>query len=152
MRARHWIIGLSFLPFLLQLLGWAKTPLGGGLCGALGPLDPFSAQALYAQLFFLGMALQIAFAFFLILIDLGLMAERNPAVPRVYRSGVWLNSGILALFLLTRSLGLPFLTPLGWLQGDTAPLDGVSALMAACSFVLVGLLWPGSSSTRPVVR
>lgn len=152
MRARHWIIGLSLLPFLLQLLGWAKTPLGGGLCGAFGSSDPFSAQALYAQFFLFGMALQAGFAFFLILIDLGLLAEDSPAVRRVYGVGLWLNGGILALFVATRSVGLPFPTALGWLRGDPTPLDGVSVLMALCSLVLIGLLWSGSLFSRPVVR
>jgi hypothetical protein len=152
MRARHWIIGLSLLPFLLQLLGWAKTPLGGGLCGAFGSFDPFSAQALYAQFFLFGIALQAGFAFFLILIELGLLAQESPAVRRVYGVGLWLNGAILALFLLTRSVGLPFPTPLGWLRGDSTPLDGVSILMALCSLILMRLLWSGSPSTRPVVR
>lgn len=145
MQARRWIIGLSLLPFLLQLLGWAKTPLGGGLCGGFGASDPFSAQALYAQFFLFGMALQAAFAFFLILIELGLMAEESPAVWRV---GLWLNGAILTLFVLTRSVGLPFPTPLGWLRGDAAPLDGVSVLMAACSLALMGLNGCGKITAR----
>ncbi|WP_276953639.1 hypothetical protein [Allomeiothermus silvanus] len=152
MRARRWVVGLSFLPFLLQLLGWAKTPLGGGLCGAFGFFDPFSAETFYAQFFLLGMALQAAFAFFLILIDLGLLDEESPAVWRANRVGLWLNGAILAFFILTRSVGLPFSTPLGWVWGNTTPLDGVSILMAACSLVLIVLLWSGSPSARPVVR
>jgi len=98
------------------------------------------------------MALQAAFAFFLILIDLGLLDEESPAVRRANRVGLWLNGAILVLFILTRSVGLPFFTPLGWVWGNTTPLDGVSILMAACSLVLIVLLWSGSPSARPVVR
>ncbi|MCV4861218.1 hypothetical protein OFB63_34735, partial [Escherichia coli] len=68
--AQYAVVGLSLLPFALQLLGWVRTPLGGGWCGALsgGYLDVFSAQVWYSQLLIGGLALQVAYAFLMLVL------------------------------------------------------------------------------------
>ncbi|WP_051304172.1 hypothetical protein [Calidithermus chliarophilus] len=100
--AQYAVVGLSLLPFALQLLGWVRTPLGGGWCGALsgGYLDVFSAQVWYSQLLIGGLALQVAYAF-LMLVLLNLPDEEGaieyarlePASPQTAGRGSPLDMG-----------------------------------------------------------
>ena len=67
--------------------------------------------------------------------------EDPPFAPLVWRLGVGLSSALLLLFLLTRTLPLPFPTFQGLALLAPAPLDPLSLLMAAPEPFLLGLLW-----------
>lgn len=164
--AQFAVVGFSLLPFGLQLLGWVRTPLGGGWCGALsgGYLDVFSAQVWYSQLLIGGLALQVAYAFlWLVLLNIpgargqpelpgGSASQLEPLERSLYTAGIGLNSILLMLFLLTRLTGLPLPSSLGVLWGEPAPLDPLSVLMALSSvalvILLIGLRRRGSGSLK----
>jgi len=150
------VAGFSLLPFGLQLLGWVRTPLGGGWCGALsgGYLDVFSAQVWYSQLLIGGLALQVAYAFlWLVLLNIsGTRGQLEPLERSLYTAGIGLNSILLTLFLMTRLTGFALPSSLGVLWGEAAPLDPLSVLMALSSAALVillmGLRGSGSGSLK----
>lgn len=153
--AQFAVVGFSLLPFGLQVLGWVRTPLGGGWCGALGEgyLDVFSAQAWYSRLLIGGLALQVAYAFlWLVLLNLSATQGLEPLERSLRMAGIGLNFVVLVLFLTTRLTGLPLPSSLGLLWGEPAPLDALSALMALSSLVLlillVSLRGSGSGSLR----
>ncbi|WP_185747693.1 hypothetical protein [Thermus amyloliquefaciens] len=136
--ALSWIVGLTLLPFFLQFLGLGLSEvLGQGLCGsALGVSEAeavryglVSEYYLYGQLFLVLLALKVTYA--LVLITLRFMYPKGepPFAPWVWRVGVGLSTVFLLLFLLTRTLPLPFATPLGPALLSPAPLDPLSLLM-----------------------
>lgn len=66
---------LLILPFFLQLLGFGKTPLGGGLCGELflvqNPALAFQTPGFwYALLFMVLLALELGYGLSLLLLPL----------------------------------------------------------------------------------
>lgn len=137
-RGLHGVVGLTLLPFFLQFLGLGLGGvLGQGLCGsALGVSEVeavkyglVSEYYLYGQLFLALLALKVTYA--LVLLSLRFMyPEKDPPfAPLVWRVGVGLSGVFLALFLLTRTLPLPFATPLGPALLSPAPLDPLSLLM-----------------------
>lgn len=121
---------LLILPFFLQLLGFGKTPLGGGLCGALfaGRDLPLGLQPpgfWYALLFMVLLALLLGYGLSLLLLPL-LEVPPSPAWLRLGRGMVGV---LLLLFLLTRTTGLPVPGPQG-LVLERAPLDPLGLLLA----------------------
>ncbi|GGN00557.1 hypothetical protein GCM10007092_13190 [Thermus composti] len=141
---------LEVLPFFLQFLGLGLSEtLGEGLCGsALGVSEAeavryglVSEYYFYGQAFLVLLALKAAYALGLVLLRFMYPEKAPPFAPLVWRLGMGLSSALLLLFLLTRTLPLPFLTPLGPAWLSPAPLDPLSLLMAAPEPVLLGLLW-----------
>ncbi|GAA5336485.1 hypothetical protein [Thermus hydrothermalis] len=143
-----WVVALSLLPFFLQFLGLGlEGTLGQGLCGsALGVTEAeavryglVSEYYFYGQLFLVLLALKATYALLLLVLRFMYPDRDPPFAPWVWRVGVGLSSVFLLLFLLTRTLPLPFGTPLGpaWLA--PAPLDPLSLLMTLPEPFLLGL-------------
>lgn len=137
-RGLPWMVGLSLLPFLLQFLGLGLgDKLGQGLCGsALGVSEAEAVMYglvneyyLYGQLFLVLLALKVTYALALWVLRLMYPDEDPPFTPLVWRLGVGLSGAFLLLFLITRTLPLPFLTPLGPALLSPAPLDPLSLVM-----------------------
>lgn len=141
------LVGLMFLPFALQLLGWARTPLGGGPCSAIGVDRLLLEQPqafFYAQIMLWGICLLMATGFFLIM--LALMHDgRIPAAQAnpFMRVALVLAFVTAAIYLLTHTLGLPSPSPLGWLVGTPEPWDvvGTLVLLVLLAIVWLGLRW-----------
>ena len=143
------IAALEVLPFFLQFLGLGLSEtLGEGLCGsALGVSEAeavryglVSEYYFYGQAFLVLLALKATYALGLVLLRFMYPGEDPPFAPLVWRLGVGLSSALL-LFLLTRTLPLPFPTFQGLALLAPAPLDPLSLLMAAPEPFLLGLLW-----------
>ncbi|APD08425.1 MULTISPECIES: hypothetical protein [Thermus] len=143
-----WAVALSLLPFFLQFLGLGLGgALGQGLCGsALGITEAeavryglVSEYYFYGQLFLALLALKATYALLLLVLRFMYPDQDPPFAPWVWRVGVGLSSVFLLLFLGTRTLPLPFSTPLGpaWLA--PAPLDPLSLLMTLPEPLLLGL-------------
>ncbi|GLV46924.1 hypothetical protein TJA_01010 [Thermus sp. LT1-2-5] len=133
-----WVAGLNLLPFFLQFLGLGLGgALGQGLCGsALGLSEAeavryglVSEYYFYGQLFLALLALKVTYTLVLAVLRLMYPETDPPFAPRVWRVGVGLSLAFLGLFLLTRTLPLPFATPLGLAWLAPAPLDFLSLLM-----------------------
>ncbi|RDI96446.1 hypothetical protein DV704_01075 [Meiothermus sp. QL-1] len=143
------LVGLLFVPFVLQLLGWAGTPLGGGPCGPLasdtGRLLLEQPQAFfYAQVMLWGIALLMANGFLILM--LGFM--HNGAVPRrqarpFVRLALGLGFFTALVYVLTHTTGLPAPSPVGWVLGDPQPADavGVLILLALLVQVVLAVRW-----------
>ncbi|MFN4072207.1 MAG: hypothetical protein ACK4G4_02115 [Thermus sp.] len=132
---------LFILPFFLQLLGFGRTPLGGGLCGELflaqNPSLAFQTPGFWYGLLFMGLlALQLGYGLSLLLLPL----LEVPIGPAWRRLGRYLVGVMVGLFLLTRTTGLPAPGPGGWVL-ERAPVDPLSLL-------LVGLSLAGSLLLR----
>lgn len=138
---------LSILPFVIQFvgIGFSET-LGEGLCGsALGvPLREAVLYGLvseyyyYGQLFLLLLSLKTAYALGLVIQG---FLEGHPRLPLWGRRvGVALSLLYLGSFVLTRTLPLPFATPVGWAFVSPAPLDPLSLLMVLPEPFLLWLL------------
>ncbi|GIW26329.1 MAG: hypothetical protein KatS3mg069_2596 [Meiothermus sp.] len=139
----RWAAALLMAPFFLQLLGSGNTLLGGGLCGELfgndTPLGLQGAGFWYAVLFMMLLGFQLMYGGFLLLARL---LEMPPSMEAgTYRTGIWLVGFITLLFVLTRTTGLPYPSPQGLALGDTAPVDPLSLILMACSWVGSFLLW-----------
>ncbi|RTG93542.1 hypothetical protein CSW37_05455 [Thermus scotoductus] len=124
---------LFILPFFLQLLGFGKTPLGGGLCGELflvqNPALAFQTPGFwYALLFMVLLALELGYGLSLLLLPL-LEVSIGPGWRRLGRYLVGVMGG---LFLLTRTTGLPAPGPGGWVL-ERAPVDPLSLLLVGLS-------------------
>ncbi|MFN4072074.1 MAG: hypothetical protein ACK4G4_01430 [Thermus sp.] len=137
-RGLPWVVGLSFLPFFLQFVGLGLGgKLGQGLCGsALGVSEAeavmyglVSEYYLYGQLFLVLLALKVTYALGAWVLRLMYPHRDPPFAPLVWRLGVGLSGVFLLLFLVTRTLPLPFLTPLGPALLSPAPLDPLSLIM-----------------------
>ena len=142
------IAALEVLPFFLQFLGLGLSEtLGEGLCGsALGVSEAEAVRyGLVSEYYFYGQAFLVAlkatYALGLVLLRFMYPGEAPPFAPLVWRLGVGLSSALLLLFLLTRTLPLPFPTFQGLALLAPAPLDPLSLLMAAPEPFLLGLLW-----------
>lgn len=123
------------LPFFLQLLGFGDTPLGGGLCGEVfRAKDPALALRTpgfwYSLLFMALLALELGYGLSLLLLP---FLEVRPGRGWV-RAGRYLVGALLALFLLTRTTGLPIPGPQG-LVLEPAPLDPLSLLLVGLSLL-----------------
>ncbi len=145
-----WIAGLSLLPFLLQFLGLGLSEkLGQGLCGSALFVSEVEAVRyglvseyyLYGQLFLILLALKVTYALGLMVLRFMYPDQDPPFAPLVWRVGVGLSLTLLALFLLTRTLPLPFSTPLGPAFLSPAPLDPLSLIMVLPEPLLLWLLW-----------
>ncbi|MEZ0347472.1 MAG: hypothetical protein ABWJ90_03040 [Thermus sp.] len=143
-----WVVGLSLLPFFLQFLGLGLGgALGQGLCGsALGLSEAeavryglVSEYYFYGQLFLALLALKVTHALALVVLRFMYPDSEPPFAPQVWRVGVGLSLALLGLFLLTRTLPLPFATPLGLAWLAPAPLDPLSVLMVLPEPFLLGL-------------
>ncbi|WP_208619947.1 hypothetical protein [Thermus tenuipuniceus] len=146
--ALSWMVGLTLLPFFLQFLGLGLSEvLGQGLCGsALGVSEAeavryglVSEYYLYGQLFLLLLALKVTYALILVALRFMYPKEEPPFAPWVWKTGVGLSAAVLLLFLLTRTLPLPFATPLGPALLSPAPLDPLSLLMVLPEPILLFL-------------
>ena len=146
------IAALEVLPFFLQFLGLGLSEtLGEGLCGsALGVSEAeavryglVSEYYFYGQAFLVLLALKATYALGLVLLRFMYPGEDPPFAPLVWRLGVGLSSALLLLFFLTRTLPLPFSTPLGPALLAPAPLDPLSLLMALPEIPLLYLLYRG---------
>lgn len=132
---------LFILPFFLQLLGFGKTPLGGGLCGELflaqNPALAFQTPGFWYGVLFMGLlALQLGYGLGLLLLPL----LEVPIGRAWLRLGQYLVGLLFGLFLLTRTTGLPTPGPGGWVL-EPAPADPLS-------FLLVGLSLAGGFLLR----
>lgn len=129
--------GLLMAPFFLQLLGLGKTLLGGGLCGELfgnnTPLGLQGAGFWYALIFMILLGIQLMYGSFLLLTRLLEMPEGMES--GTYQTGIWLVGFMALLFVLTRTIGLPYPSQQGMAFGDTAPADPLSLLLIGCSVV-----------------
>ncbi|MDM7324657.1 MAG: hypothetical protein P3W93_006700 [Thermus sp.] len=134
----RWIVGLSLLPFFLQFLGLSLgDTLGQGLCGsALGVSEAeavmyglVSEYYLYGQLFLILLALKVTYALALWVLHLMFPDREPPFAPLVWKIGVGLSGVFVFLFLITRTLPLPFFTPVGPALLSPAPLDSLSLMM-----------------------
>ncbi|MCL6525974.1 MAG: hypothetical protein K6T57_03740 [Thermaceae bacterium] len=146
------LISSLFLPFALQLLGWAGTPLGQGPCGTLG-LDPLEApQGFYAQMLLWGISLLMTLGFVLLMLRLMYNRPLSPAQARPWARLAGGLAGLTALvYLLSRIAPLPVPSPLGWLWAPPTPMDAVGGLMLAVWLGQMGLAWlwgQGVSSPR----
>ncbi len=149
------LVGLMFVPFALQLLGWAGTPLGGGPCGAIG-VDRLMLEQpqafFYAQIMLWGISLLMATGFFILM--LGFM--HNGTVPKSQAqpfmlAGLGIASLTALIYILTHTLGLPAPSPIGWLMSGPEPTDtiGVLVLLVLAVQVLINLRWLGQSEEAP---
>lgn len=142
------MVGLSLAPFLLQFLGLGLSEeIGQGLCGsALGVSEAEAVKyGLVSEYYFYGQL-------FLASWPEGHLRLAHGPPPHVPRPGPSLRPlavaarggpfpGLLLLFLLTRTLPLPFATPLGLAFLSPAPLDPLSLLMVLPEPFLLWLLW-----------
>lgn len=137
------LVGLMFLPFALQLLGWAGTPLGGGPCGAIG-LDQLMLEQpqafFYAQIMLWGISLLLATGFFVLL--LGFM--HNGSIPKSQARpfllvAVGIGSFTAAVYILTHTIGLPAPSPIGWLMSGAETTDAIGVLILLVLLLQVGL-------------
>lgn len=147
-RGLPWMVGLSVLPFALQFLGLGLgDKLGQGLCGsALGVSEAEAVMYglvneyyLYGQLFLVLLALKVTYALALWVLRYMYPDRDPPFAPLVWRLGVGLSGAFLLLFLVTRTLPLPFITPLGPALLSPAPLDPLSVIMVLPEPFLLGL-------------
>lgn len=125
-----------FLPFALQLLGWAGTPLGRGPCAFGADPNPLEEPlGFYAQGLLWGICLQMALGFALLMLRL--------MNGRPLTSGPALAGGLAALtaavYFLSRTTGLPVPSPLGWLWAPPEPADTVGLLVLAVWMGQIGL-------------
>jgi len=136
----HLLITSMFLPFALQLLGWAGTPLGGGPCGSVFTAQVTDGQInFYPQLMLWGICLLMAKGFLLLMLSFMNGAE----VPARQARPIALFAALLAAFtaltyLLTRVTGLPVPSSIGWLLGSPEPLDTVGILVLLALFAHIG--------------
>jgi|GEM_PF-22145 len=157
------IAALEVLPFFLQFLGLGLSEtLGEGLCGsALGVSEAeavryglVSEYYFYGQAFLVLLALKATYALGLVLLRFMYPGEDPPFAPLVWRLGVGLSSALLLLFLLTRTLPLPFptfrppgppfppdgrpgaLPPRAPLEGPAVRLPPLVYLLGAVSFLM----------------
>lgn len=148
------LVGLMFAPFALQLLGWAGTPLGGGPCGGIG-LDQLMLEQpqafFYSQIMLWGIALLAATGFFTLMLSF----MNNGTIPDSQaRPFVRISQAIASLtaliYLLTRTIGLPTPSPLGWLMGSPEPLDviGVLVLVVLTAQGFLALRWFSENKPR----
>jgi len=149
------LVGLMFAPFALQLVGWAGTPLGGGPCGSIG-IDRLMLEQpqafFYAHIMLWGISLLTATGFFILM--LGFMY--NGQIPRSQaRLFVLLALGLegftTLIYILTRTLGLPAPSPVGWLLGDPEPTDAIGVLILLVLLVqmVMSLHWLLQAKTAP---
>lgn len=134
---------LLMAPFFLQILGFGKTFLGGGLCGELfgndTPLGLQGAGFWYALIFMLLLGIQLMYGGFLLLTRLLEMPQSMES--GTYKTGIGLVGFMVLVFVLTRTVGLPYPSQQGIAFGDTAPADPLSLLLIGCSVAGSVLLW-----------
>ncbi|WP_337868854.1 hypothetical protein [Meiothermus sp.] len=137
------LVGLMFLPFALQLLGWAGTPLGGGPCGAIG-IDQLMLEQpqafFYAQIMLWGISLLMATGFFVLM--LGFM--HNGSIPKPQARPfllVAVGIGVFTamVYILTHTWGLPAPSPIGWLMSGAEPTDAIGVLILLVLFLQIGM-------------
>jgi len=141
------LIVLMFAPFALQLLGWAGTPLGGGPCGAISA-DQFLLEQpeafFYAQIMLWSIALLMATGFFVLM--LGFMNQdkipRNQARPFLLMA-LGVGAFTALIYTLTRTIGLPTPSPVGWLHSGAEPTDaiGIMILLVLLLQFVITLRW-----------
>ena len=142
---------LEVLPFFLQFLGLGLSDrLGQGLCGSVfgaGEAEAVkyglvSEYYFYGQFFLALLALKVTYALGLALLRFMYEKADPPGFePLVWKLGVGLSWAFLLAFLLTRTLPLPFLTPVGLAWLSPAPLDPLSLLMVLPELPLLYLLY-----------
>ncbi len=142
---------LEALPFFFQFLGLGLSErLGQGLCGSAFGIGEgeavryglVSEYYLYGQVFLLFLALKVTYALGLALLRFMYEKADPPGFePLVWKLGVGLSWAFLLAFLLTRTLPLPFLTPVGLAWLSPAPLDPLSLLMVLPELPLLSLFY-----------
>lgn len=88
-----------------------------------------SEYYLYGQLFLILLALKVTYALALWVLHLMFPDREPPFAPLVWKIGVGLSGVFVFLFLITRTLPLPFFTPVGPALLSPAPLDSLSLMM-----------------------
>ncbi len=153
-----WVAGLEVLPFFLQFLGLGSSEtLGEGLCGSA--LLVSEAEAVryglvseyffYGRFFLLLLSLKITYALGLMIFWFMYQGGNPPRFEAlVWRIGMGLSGILLLAFLLTRTLPLPFSTPLGPALLAPAPLDPLTLLMVLPELPLLYLFL----QFRPMVQ
>lgn len=143
-RRLGWITALMFVPFFLQLLGWAGTPLGGGPCGGLTSAQLLLEQPqafFYAQIMLWGICLLMANGFFLIMLSFMNNGKIPLAQSRPFLIIAALLSSLVGLiYTLTRLTGLPTPSPLGWLMNPAEGADVLGVVVVAILAALIGLV------------
>lgn len=137
------LTGLMFVPFLLQLLGWAGTPLGGGPCGGITSAQLLLEQPqafFYAQIMLWGICLLMANGFFLLMLSF----MNNGDIPIAQAKPFVIVAIMLAtlvglIYLFTRTTGLPTPSPLGWLMNGADGADFLGIVVVVVLAVLVAL-------------
>lgn len=153
MSASVWVnplarLGMALLmaPFFLQMLGFADTPLGRGLCGELLGKDQTLALQnplfWYAAGFMILLGIQLAYGIFLLLA--GLIQVPDESAPGLFGFAWWLTLLMGLMFAFTRLSGAPAPSGAGWVL-ERAPVD-------ALSLMLVGLSLAGGLLLRGLVR
>jgi hypothetical protein len=142
---------LETLPFFLQFLGLGLADrLGQGLCGSVFGVGEkeavmyglVSEYYLYGQVFLVLLALKVTYALGLALLRFMYEKGEPPGFePLVWGLGAGLSWAFLLAFLLTRTLPLPFPSPLGLAWLSPAPLDPLSLLMVLPELPLLYLLY-----------
>lgn len=147
------LVGLMFAPFALQLLGWAGTPLGGGPCGAIGLEQLMLEQPqafFYAQVMLWGISLLMATGFFVLM--LGFMyngtIQKSQARPFLLIALV-VGSLTALIYVLTRTVGLPAPSPVGWLMAGAEPTDAIGILIFLVLLVQISLTLRFLAQTEP---
>ncbi len=143
-------MALLLLPFFGQLLGFGNGILGGGLCGELFtdrniPLNLQGSGFWYSLLFMGLLATLLLYGAFVGVLGL-LRDEEGEVLNRrlergVLALGVALGSILVALFIFSRTTGLPTPSPQGMIWGEPStfnPLAVVLALMVGGATLLLG--------------
>jgi hypothetical protein len=143
-------VALLLLPFFGQLLGFGNGILGGGLCGELFtdrniPLNLQGSGFWYSLLFMGLLATLLLYGAFVGVLGL-LRDEEGEVLNRrlergVLALGVALGSILVALFIFSRTTGLPTPSPQGMIWGEPStfnPLAVVLALMVGGATLLLG--------------
>ncbi len=139
------LTALMFVPFLLQLLGWAGTPLGGGPCGGMTSARLLLEQPqafFYAQIMLWGICLLMANGFFLLMLSFMNNGNLQLTQARPYLLvALVLAAGIEAIYILSRSSGLPTPSPVGWLMNPAEPVDtiGIAVVLILSALIILGL-------------
>jgi hypothetical protein len=133
----RWAAACFVAPFFLQLLGFGQTALGAGLCGAVFtrgvPLGLQGVDFWYAVMFMLLLSVQLMYGGLLLLAPLIQLPEEFK--EGLLKLGLSVAYTILAMFLITRTFGLPYPSSQGIAWGDAARLDPLSLLLIASSVV-----------------
>ena len=149
-----WGVLFLMLPFFVQLLGFGAQ-MGGGLCGALLSQVPRgityqASEFWYAMIFMILLAFQMVYGVFLVFMRLFNLPEYMH--EGIYRVGAALAIILILLFILTRTVGLPHPTAIGWSIGHPVALDPLSLILVGLTLIGGLDLWGLAELSRRQLR